>query len=383
MITKEILQSLMQAYQNGSLTDAQQKLWSECLHDRSLEPLWLDLMEADMLQDLQVVYQHPKQATRLEAGVWERIDQKDRKIKRISMRRWIAAASIFIGISVSCYLFWMPRGQNNPSMVRQLSASGQIILELADGSTIVLDSTKDQVIETGDIRVTQKKQSLAWEQMTRNSSVKGLNTIRTPRGAQFEILLPDGSKVFLNSATKLVFPNSFEGTERIVHLEGQAYFDIKGNAQQPFIVQLDDHTQVQVLGTSFDIQNYPDEEQVHTTLISGSVQVLHDQKITGLKPGQQATLSNASGNMNVKTVAIENIIAWKNGMFIFNQMDLKAILREVARWYDVEIKYQGAVSSKLYGGGISRSMNLQEVLHFLQETGSNHFKIENNTIIVN
>jgi ferric-dicitrate binding protein FerR (iron transport regulator) len=190
-------------------------------------------------------------------------------------------------------------------------------------------------------------------------------------------VLPDGTNVWLNSATSLRYPTAFRGGERKVILQGQAYFEIAANAAQPFKVQAGE-MEVAVLGTRFDMMAYADEPTINATLVDGKIKV--QDKI--LQPGQQAVLALSGRRLTVHDADVDKITAWKNGLFVFNNMDLPTILREIARWYDVEIVYQSAPGKELYGGGISRNLNLSAVLRVLEENGTNHFKTDGNKVVV-
>jgi ferric-dicitrate binding protein FerR (iron transport regulator) len=187
-------------------------------------------------------------------------------------------------------------------------------------------------------------------------------------------MLPDGSKVWLNAASRLKYPTAFNGKERIVELEGQAYFEIAKNAHQPFKVHVNG-SDIQVLGTSFDVMAYPDEKTTNTTLLEGAVKVA--DKI--LKPGQQAAVSGS--DINIRQVNTEDVIAWKNGYFSFRDADLPTIMRQLSRWYDVTISYQGAIPQGAFSGEIGRTLSLEQALQILEQTRV-HFKIEGRQIVI-
>jgi ferric-dicitrate binding protein FerR (iron transport regulator) len=243
-----------------------------------------------------------------------------------------------------------------------------------------LDSTGNQVIRQGQTAIRQQNGQLLYASQGSDAGIR-YNKLSTPRGGQFRIVLPDGTKVWLNSASSLRYPTAFAGKQRIVELEGQAYFEVAKNAAQPFKVMVQE-MEVQVLGTDFDVMAYPDETTVNTTLLAGSVQVKEGPALQLLQPGQQAVLNNQDHAITVKEADLKKVMAWRNGLFVFNHMALPAILREVARWYDVEIVYAAPPSPELYGGGISRRLHLSAVLGLLEGNGYNHFRIEGRKVIV-
>lgn len=304
------------------------------------------------------------------------------KTRRIFTFPRVAAAAAFIILATT---LWWTQTQTSkttttpPQIIQQkeiLPGSNKAVLTLADGSTVTLDSAGNQVISRGDTKISQQNGQLLY---TAGKVAEGYNKLSTPRGGQFRVVLPDGTKVWLNSASSLRYPTAFTGKERIVELEGQGYFEVAQNAAQPFSVKAN-NMEVKVLGTHFDIMAYADEVTVNTTLLQGAVQVKEGNETRLLKPGQQAILK--SHIFTVQEADVKKVLAWKNGLFVFNNMALPAILREVARWYDVEIVYETAPSTELYGGGIARSLNLSNVLTLLEGNGFNHFKVEGRKVIV-
>jgi ferric-dicitrate binding protein FerR (iron transport regulator) len=193
--------------------------------------------------------------------------------------------------------------------------------------------------------------------------------------------LPDGTKVWLNSSSSLTYPVIFKGKERGVELTGEAYFEVAKNAASPFFVKTSSQT-IKVLGTHFNINSYQDEKSVKTTLLEGSVEVTGNgtRQITSLKPGQQAV--NSAGNIKIISDAdIDEAVAWKNGKFLFRNTDLQTVMRQLSRWYDVEVTYQGVVAAKHYRGRISRNVPVSQVFEILKTSGVN-FIINGRTIIV-
>jgi transmembrane sensor len=205
-----------------------------------------------------------------------------------------------------------------------------------------------------------------------------LNTIETPRGGQYQIRLPDGSKVWLNAASKLIYPVSFNGRgQRVVELSGEAYFEIFKNKLQPFVVK-SKNQEVTVLGTHFNVNSYTDEGSVKTTLLEGSVKVNQDI----LKPGEQSTL--ADGKITIKDVDVSLAIAWKNGLFAYKNAPLETVMQQIARWYDVDIVYTNPQTKlQTFSGTVSRYDNVSKILKAIEYTGSVKFKMEGRKIIAN
>jgi ferric-dicitrate binding protein FerR (iron transport regulator) len=244
-------------------------------------------------------------------------------------------------------------------------------LTLADGSTIALDSIG--TLQQGATTIHRKPGILQYAAQGKQETVS-FNTLSTPRGGQYQVILPDGSKAWLNAASKLKYPTAFIGKERIVELEGQAYFEIAKNAHQPFKVHVNG-SDIQVLGTSFDVMAYPDEKTINTTLLEGAVKVA--EKL--LQPGQQAVTAGSS--ISIREVNTDDVIAWKNGYFSFRDADLPTVMRQLSRWYDVTISYQGAIPQGTFSGEIGRTLSLEQALQILEQTRV-HFKIEGRQIVI-
>jgi transmembrane sensor len=209
------------------------------------------------------------------------------------------------------------------------------------------------------------------------------NTIETPKGGQYRIDLPDGTMVWLNAGSSLRYPNRFAGQERKVALTGEAYFEVAKNKQMPFRV-VSGKQVVEVLGTHFNINAYTDEASVKTTLLEGSVNVLlqetHQSEL--LNPGQQAVVKYNGSSIVVQPVKVEEAVAWKNGYFMFVDADLESIMRQLARWYDVEVAYEGNLGSLKFGGMVSRSKSIAQTLRILELTGNVRFKVAGRRVTV-
>jgi ferric-dicitrate binding protein FerR (iron transport regulator) len=202
----------------------------------------------------------------------------------------------------------------------------------------------------------------------------------TPRGGQYALKLPDGTQVWLNSASSITYPTAFTGNERTVSITGEAYFEVMNDKSKPFHVMVND-MDVLVLGTHFNINSYQEERAVRTTLLEGSVKISQGAS-TGviLTPGQQAKVEQQQIKV-INGADLEQVMAWKNGLFNFNKLSLEEIIRQLSRWYDVDVVYQGTIAPKKFGGEIERDLNLLEVLDVLKEAGV-HFSIEGKRLIV-
>jgi len=316
--------------------------------------------------------------------------------------RIAAAASIVLIISLTIILNLPKQVAKPPVDAASQSATiksndiapggNKAMLTLADGSKINLDSANNGALtQQGNIRVTKLQDGkLVYNQdgsFPSTTEEVAYNTVSTPRGGQYQLTLADGSQVWLNAASSIRFPTSFTGKERKVEITGEAYFEVAKNAAMPFKVSIAGGRQeVEVLGTHFNINAFDDEQVIRTTLLEGSVKVSTPSPLervgVRLRPGQQATL-NANARINiVNAVDTDEVIAWKNGKFQFGDgADIKTVMRQVARWYDVDIEYKGAVSGRI-GGTISRNVNVSQVFKMLEMTGTAKFRIEGKKILV-
>lgn len=261
-----------------------------------------------------------------------------------------------------------------------IPGSNKAILTLQDGSTIVLDDAKNgTVAKQGNATVIKTANGQLVYSGAQSVPGKVMyNTMSTPRGGQYQLTLPDGTGVWLNSASSITYPTAFVGTERKVTITGEAYFEVAKDKTRPFHLKAGNQN-IEVLGTHFNVMAYADEEAIKTTLVEGSVKVSQNGSSNILKPGEQSV--NKDGDFDIGPAALDEALAWKNGYFKFNRIGLKAIMRQLSRWYDVEIVYQGRIKDDEFVGTIGRSENIMQALHLLELTNV-HFKIKDKTIIV-
>ncbi|MBC7915351.1 MAG: FecR family protein, partial [Pyrinomonadaceae bacterium] len=252
-------------------------------------------------------------------------------------------------------------------------------------STIVLtDAENGEIGVESGIKITKTKQGiLIYSDLKQSTSNKteAINTLTIPKGGQYQLVLSDGTKVWLNSASVLRFPVTFTGSQRRVELTGEGYFEVAKNKQQPFIVSANG-AMVQVLGTHFNVSAYSDDESVNTTLIEGSVRLLKEKNAVILMPGQIGITTSANQKIMVEKANLEHTMAWKNGYFLFYDLDLKTIMKQAARWYDIDVEYKGSMGSEQYSGKISKYKDISELLENLKLTGTVNFTIEGRRVIV-
>jgi len=325
------------------------------------------------------------------AGYEEKTTGRTTRMNRLNRTGWwMVAASVVIVSGISAYFLLFSRPQQQVIAVKPqnltdtiLPGSNKAVLTLANGSTILLDDAQKGILaKQGNTEIIKSDNGkLAYHSESTAGIEIVYNTLTTPRGGQYEIILPDGTKAWLNAQTSLKFPTVFSGKAREVELTGEAYFEVTKNKNAPFVV-LSKQTRVTVLGTHFNINSYSDEKNTLTTLLEGSVKVSSDAGDELLQPGQQAVYSTETNALSVRKVKAKQAIGWKNGVFEFDDTDLSAILRQISRWYDVDIVYVPHGEEIKFGGVISRSLNLTDILRLL-ETNEVHFKVEGRKIIVN
>lgn len=239
------------------------------------------------------------------------------------------------------------------------------LLTLAGGQTIVLDSLGNGLVANqGGTQVVLNNGRLLYDANAAESV--SYNTIRTPRGRKFMLVLPDETKVWLNAASSIRYPTAFTGNERSVEITGEAYFEVAKNKARPFSVNVNDQVRVVVLGTHFNIKAYDNEASANTTLLEGAVMIASGGKEQRIKPGQQARVSNGAIRV-VNDVDMQQVIAWKDGYFNFNGTSLQDVMRQLERWYDIDVHYQGNIPHLTFDGELPVTLQLSQVLKILHK----------------
>ena len=308
-------------------------------------------------------------------------------------KNWKVAASVVIAVSIVSYIAVSKKDRQPEEVVAANQPAAQIIepgkynaiLKLADGRTIVLDSAGPGLLaQQGGAQIVNENGSLKYDLPGQSAGQMVYNNLTTAAGQSYSVVLSDGSKVWLNASSSIEFPTAFPGNTREVKLTGEAYFEIAKNSEKPFYVHVNG-IKVQVLGTHFNINAYDDEESIKTSLLEGSVKVVGGNVSGILEPGQQAAITKSEKTgayqMETKIVDMDEVVAWKNGLFHFNEAGIMTIMRQIGRWYNVEIVYKGKVPVRRFVGKISRDAQLSEVLKIL-ELSDVKFTVEGKKIIV-
>lgn len=323
--------------------------------------------------------------------IWSKIKFRQKPASIVSFLSRYAAAAAVLLVLVSVYFIY--NSSNRQPDLAKISSQKQrfkndippgtnkAVLTLADGSTIVLDDEANGALATqGTTKVLKFNGKVSYQIAQQSSEEILYNTISTPRGGQYQVVLPDGSEVWLNAASSIHFPTVFQSNERKVEVTGEAYFEITKNKFKPFIVSVN-KSQVEVLGTHFNVMAYEDEALLKTTLLEGSVKFVNGNTTKILVPGQQSELKKDGVVAVASDVDVDDVMAWKNGIFHFEGEDIGTVTRQLSRWYDVDVEYRKKVDDLFYAE-MPRNTKLSDALKALELTGKVHFEIDGKKIIV-
>ncbi|HMG10836.1 MAG TPA: FecR domain-containing protein [Mucilaginibacter sp.] len=308
---------------------------------------------------------------------------------------WIAiAATVLLFIMAGGYFtihkkaVVQPLAQNHLLKRDTLIGNNKAILTLGNGKKIVLNDAKvGSLAVQGHVAITKAADGrIIYNATSQASTARATgeianNSITTPKGGQYHVVLPDGSSVWLDAASSITYPPEFTGNKRQVELMGEAYFEVSKDPTKPFCVNVDNKQQIEVLGTHFNVQAYPDDRDVTTTLLEGSVKLLYRNKHAILKPGQMA-VNDPDKSLLIKPADIYEVMAWKNNMFVFNNENIKSIMKRLARWYDVDVVFEGDMEKVNFFGNYSRSKSLANLLKNIELTEKVHFKIKGRRVTI-
>ncbi|WEK17633.1 MAG: DUF4974 domain-containing protein [Candidatus Pedobacter colombiensis] len=390
---------LFKRYLVNQCSEEEEQLFWELLCSKEHELFLKDLIEIELKQEVDPEFKRLPQIkaelNKVQKNIIQQISETEIQVTAGKNRLWLKIAAVLI-LCISV-LFFKTHFERSLQSEDIKPGSNKAVLTLADGSKILLDdAVKGKLTNQAGVGITKTDDGQVV--YTVNETIKQLddtnadytmtltNTIATPRGGQYRVNLPDGTKVWLNAATTLKFPLSFENLkERKVELQGEAYFEVEKNPGKPFIVQ-SNHQIIQVFGTHFNVDSYTDEAETKTTLLEGSVKITALNGANGdqiiLKPGQQSQISIKSNHINVIRVDPMTEISWKQGLFFFENEPIENIMKKIARWYNVEVIYQDNVAGKTVWGSVTRYADVSKVLSILELTGEIHFKVEGRRIIV-
>jgi ferric-dicitrate binding protein FerR (iron transport regulator) len=397
---RERLRHLLELYEAGTITAAEKEELFAAFVDVEMQEDLLDLLVKSLeTTELADAAHHVRWQNTIGQILRhkENDQQQDETIvsatphpKTGSQRWWYAAAAVLLIISAALYLIPDRPTNTAPIAVRMnaavmkdvLPANGTAILTLADGSTIVLDSANNGLLALqGKNQLTKKGNQVMYSPSHTQGQSVVYNELRTNKGKQYSLVLPDGTKVWLNAESSIKYPVAFVGKERTVFITGEAYFEVAKNPAMPFRVYINEDMSVAVLGTHFNINAYADEPHIETSLSEGSIMVSRGDSEKRLKPGQQLKTSKNGGIGKISEVDMEEVLAWKNGTFFFRDADIEAVMRQLSRWYNVQVTYKSGIPPGQFSGEIGRNLTLQQVLEGLADTRIN-FQIDRNTITI-
>lgn len=391
--------NILQLYLEGETLSAEQ----EAALQQWLKATPHNQQVLQQLQDKSFIAEAIRQRELLAAGKeysWEKLtrlidqqqeqsteQQPEARIRVMPARKWrrtyIAAAAVLL-LGLGFFGWWTLRHSDTGHNIVKVKDQPDIlpgrqgaVLTLADGKQLLLDSLGKGVIANQQgASIKLEEGGLAYD--SKDAATVQYNTMTTPRGRQFKLVLPDGTQVWLNAASSITYPTLFTGKERRVEITGEAYLEVAKNKAMPFHVIANKQTDIEVLGTHFNVNAYNDEPLLQTTLLEGRVKVTKENQSALLQPAQQALISNQqaiagrSSAIAVNTLSAEKtaqVIAWKNGVFNFEDQKLEQVLKQVARWYDIEIIYSKGIPDIEFFGETGRDVNLSQILHFLEKSG--------------
>ena len=371
------------------------RLFFSQLEDRDeLQSKWKDYNEAD------------------EEKIWQRLSRDIPEINLIipakpGIYKWTKLAIAATVISVVTFSGWYfltkktnTKDENPVSLVNSktdVSPGGnKAVLTLADGTKIVLDNAQNgSIAKQGSTAILKQQNQVSYKQgLIAAANEVMYNTISTPRGGQYNVVLPDGSRVWLNAASSIHFPTQFIGKERKIEISGEAYFEVAKDKTKPFKVAIiptpgsEKQGEIEVLGTHFNVNAYADENYFNTTLLEGSIRLTLNSKSQHadpriLAPGQQAILNKEANKLSIsKNEKAESAVAWVNDIFHFEDADLKSVMRQLSRWYNVDVVYEGKVPDEKIIGDAERNIPLSKMLTRLEKMIAVHFVVQGRTIKV-
>ncbi len=379
--SRERLAYLIAAYCNRKTTEAEEKELFSLVKDD-------DLTEQTVHQQLQQLITQFDTRELVPAVNWELVYQQiqekamadDRPaLPRRNWRWWRISAAAIVLISIGIAFLYQAASPATTNVIAQqpvpaiendvLPGTAGAILTLANGKQVVLDSTgNSMLLAQGGTQLLNQQGRLSYNHTGSGGNETVYNTMTTTKGKQYQLQLSDGSKIWLNAASSVTYPTSFTGTERKISITGEAYFEIAHDAKKPFTVSTNG-MEIRVLGTHFNVNAYDDEENTSTTLLEGSIKIINQHTASLLKPGQQLQLNKDGKIKLVNDADVQEAVAWKDGLFVMKKAGIASIMRQIARWYDVEVSYTDGIPPGRISGDIPRNMNLSKVLQVMELSG--------------
>lgn len=404
-MTEQQLTYYFERYAQGKLSEDERVVLNNLLKDPANKEMVQQLLDRDwpLWENNQMDFS--QEIARIEQGVSARINADAtfsgaRPVYRVRfLKKWGWAAAILLLLGAGAY-FYTASNKPEADFVKGkeavapsiLPGSKKALLTLSDGTTITLDSAANGAIaQQGNSSIVKTtNDEIIYDARGLSKGEVMMNTMSTPRGGQYHLTLPDGTTVWLNTASSVTFPAAFTGNNRKVKVTGEVYMEVAKNARMPFVVDVDGKATVEVLGTSFNINSYTGEEAIATTLIEGKVKVATAVAASSnrqpgayavtLHSGQQALQQNGGTTINSQA-NLEQVLAWKNGIFSFTGKSFQSNMKEVERWYDIQVKYEGAIPQRKLSGEMDRGVQLTDLIRFLRSFGL-HVELKDRTLVI-
>jgi transmembrane sensor len=390
MDTRQRINDLFEKYLNGTCTQTE---WEELivlidgltgeefeLLNTPLQQLWHQAATGELASRSKTVDREKIYTNIVNSG-----QAPEAPVRSIKWRTWTAAA-VLVGVLITVGIYYKYNlkpeqvivKNNTPEKIKP--GISKAILTLANGKRVVLDSSANGArYQQGKAVALNQNGALSYNAASDEKAAPSYNDVTTARANEYQLTLADGTKVWLNASSSLHFPTAFNTSSRTVELKGEAYFEVAKDKTKPFHIMVNG-MEVVVLGTHFNINAYDDEAELKTSLLEGSVKINSHNKSSLLKPGQEANVTR-NGELNVAGANVELAVAWKNGFFQFDRASLPTIMRQISRWYNLDIVYSGKIPDRLFKGKIQRSLPLSGILNILKK-GDVNFKLDGHTLTV-
>ncbi|SHE55407.1 FecR family protein [Pedobacter caeni] len=380
MLKEEFIRDILKRYQAGNCSPEEQQIIEDWYQERLDHAAW-DFKPGD----------EPLIGTNIKNRIYKELALPENTTPgRGNRYNWflIAGAAAILVCAVTTAIYFRAEKPVNrlvakPELVKGLKGRQRhAVLTLANGETVLLnEAAGSQVIRQGDVEVKQTDKGKLTYNLVKNNNLNPVyNTLTTPKGTTYELQLPDGSRIWLNAASSITYPTAFSGQTRTVSVTGEVYFEVAPNVRKPFLVKTTSAT-IEVLGTHFNVNTYSNEPAMKTTLLEGKVKVTQNQISKVLEPGEQASIDQEGAITVLKEVNQAQVMGWKNGKFVLDKVDVHTLMRQVARWYDLEVIYKGKITQHFWGT-VSQEMTAVQLFQMLESTGSAHFKLDGNKVIV-
>ncbi|WEK18629.1 MAG: FecR domain-containing protein [Candidatus Pedobacter colombiensis] len=379
-ITNKEFRELARKYELGTATESEKRAFEQAYHLLSKKhQVW----DNDLMNDENFVKQNI--FTNLEDNILNLESPK----KSFSIYKYAAAITILFSIGITSYTQYIKVKDKGNLQTKHFGGEetnhNKAYLTLADGTKISLtDAADGKLIQEAGISVSKTKDGQIVYNVTDVSANKThptTNTISTPAGGKYMVILPDNTEVWLNTSSSISFPTAFETNERNVMVTGEVYFEVSKDPERPFKVKTGS-AEVSVLGTHFNIMNYDDEPNTQVTLSEGSIRLNLGETSQIIKPGQQALFNRSSDRIALRNVDTDDVMSWKNGYFLFDNTPIDQVMREIKRWYDVDVVYEGNKPTISITAMISRNNKISKILDLLKKSGGLDFEINNKQITI-